>query len=226
MTTQLTNQKIVEILTNQKPSRTDLSRIYKQLKPLGVQWMDVLRKTSRPIVIKKLNEKKGKSKSIVKFTIYTKIDVNKINGHKQKRTLNFKDKKYTQFGKMLTLTTNSTFISNNFNKGKGKANVINRDDERWKITYKAIAKAYVNKPHLLTYMDLIYIHSVDKIDKYEGGSKYKPKEEQYWNERANAIYSPYIYYEVNPNFSKTNELLELCQKMIILNQITEQIVVF
>ena len=132
--TQLTNQKIVEILTNQKPTRTDLSRIYKQLKPLGVQWMDILRKTSRPIVIKKLNEKKGKSKSIVKFTIYTKIDVNKINGHKQKRTLNFKDKKYTQFGKMLTLTTNSTFISNNFNKGKGKANVINRDDERWKTT--------------------------------------------------------------------------------------------
>ena len=90
---------------------------------------------------------------------------------------------------MLTLTTNNTFISNNF-KGKGKANVINRDDERWKTTYKAIAKAYVNKPHLLTYMDLIYIHSVDKIDKYEGGSKYKPKEEQYWDERANAIYSP------------------------------------
>ena len=57
----------LKILSSAKPSRGDLSKAYKELKPKGYKWADVLKKESRAKIVEELYKKpKAKPKAKAK----------------------------------------------------------------------------------------------------------------------------------------------------------------
>lgn len=225
----------IKLLTSTANVRVNISRAYKLLKPQGYKYIDLLRRTTRADIVQKLKQeqdkaeikqlreqmnktqkqikqqqkqiqKMGKTNWRVDLLVYSAKESNN-----KKQYMIHDGAKYYQYGRVIKIDTSSDVFKTLFIKNGGKKNAFFEGTKQYDKLYDIVID-YMNKngmSNIVAYMNVIRILDVKNVSKLNGKTSYNPKRAVY-NDGIQGLYNEYTYYEVNPQFLTTGQLLKHC----------------